>query len=76
MVSEGQQVPKASGAVVNPAVEKAAADGDLWLVSGPTSLFKEPVPAGVLTDASILLPPPEQIIAAAILEGNLPRLEG
>ena len=38
---EGQQVPKASVGVVTAAVEKAVADGDLWLVSGPTSLFKE-----------------------------------
>lgn len=69
---EGQQVPKASVDVVSAAVEKAVADGDLWLVSGPTSLFREPIPAGVLTDASMLLPPPEPIVAAAILEGNIP----
>lgn len=69
---EGQQVPKASIEVVSVAVEKAVADGDLWLVSGPTSLFKESIPAGVLTDASLLLPPPEPIVAAAILEGNIP----
>src|SRR5205814_9594465 len=70
--SEGQQVPKASTSVVKAAVEKAVADGDLWLVSGPTSLFKESIPAGVLTDASLLLPPPEPIVAAAILEANVP----
>ncbi|MBE0614121.1 MAG: ATP-binding protein [Burkholderiales bacterium] len=69
---EGQQVPKASIEVVSVAVEKAVVDGDLWLVSGPTSLFKESIPAGVLTDASLLLPPPEPIVAAAILEGNIP----
>jgi len=69
---EGQQVPKASAEVVSTAVEKAVTDGDLWLVSGPTSLFREPIPAGVLTDASLLLPPPEPIVAAAILEGNIP----
>ena len=70
--NEGQQVPKASAEVVSAAVEKAVADGDLWLVSGPTSLFKEAIPAGVLTDASLLLPPPEPIVTAAILEGNIP----
>lgn len=69
---EGQQVPKASVEVVTAAIEKAVADGDLWLVSGPTSLFRESIPAGVLTDASMLLPPPEPIVAAAILEGNIP----
>ena len=70
--NEGQQVPKASAAVVSAAVEKAVTEGDLWLVSGPTSLFKEPIPAGVLTDTCLLLPPPEPIVAAAILEGNVP----
>ena len=65
-------MPKASVEVVSTAVEKAVADGDLWLVSGPTSLFKESIPAGVLTDTSMLLPPPEPIVAAAILEGNIP----
>jgi hypothetical protein len=70
--AEGQQIPKANVDVVNAAVEKAVADGDLWLVSGPTSMFKEAIPAGVLTDASLLLPPPEPIVAAAILEANVP----
>jgi hypothetical protein len=70
--AEGQQVPKASSDVVKLAVEKAVADGDLWLVFGPTSLFKESVPAGVLTDSSLLLPPPEPVVAAAILEANVP----
>jgi hypothetical protein len=42
------------------------------LVAGPTSLFKESIPTGVLTDASLLLPPTEPIVAAAILEANLP----
>jgi len=69
---ESQQVPKASVEVVRAAVQKAVADGELWLVSGPTSLFKEAIPLGVLTDASLLLPPPEPIVAAAILEGNIP----
>jgi len=70
--TEGQQIPKASPEVVSAALEKAVADGDLWLVSGPTSLFKESIPAGVLTEASLLLPPPEPIVTAAILEANVP----
>jgi hypothetical protein len=70
--NEGQPIPKASSDVVSAAVEKAVVDGDLWLVSGPTSLFKEAIPAGVLTDGCLLLPPPEPIVAAAILEANVP----
>ena len=69
--SEGQQVPKASAEVVSASVEKAVAGGDLWLVSGPTSLFKEGIPAGVLTDTGLLLPPPQAIGAAAILQANV-----
>jgi hypothetical protein len=69
---EGQQVPRASIKVVSAAIEKAVVDGDLWLVSGQTSLYKESIPAGVLTDMSLLLPTPEPIVAAAILEGNIP----
>src|SRR6266566_195538 len=70
--TEGQQVPRASVEVVSAAVEKAVVDGDLWLVSGPTSLFREAIPAGVFTDVTLLLPPPEPIVAAAILQGNIP----
>jgi hypothetical protein len=70
--NDGQQVPKATAKVVNAAVEKAVMDGDLWLVSGPTSLFKESIPAGVLTDGTLLLPPPDPIVTAAILEANVP----
>jgi hypothetical protein len=36
---------------VNAAVEKAVLDGDLWLVAGPTSLFKESIPASSQTRA-------------------------
>ena len=71
--TEGQQVPKVSADVVAAAVEKAVADGNLWLVSGPTSLFKEPLPAGILTDTAQLLPPTDPVVAAAILEANLPK---
>ena len=65
-------MPKATAEVVSSAIEKAVTDGDLWLVSGPTSLFKETIPPGVLTDSSLLLPPPDLIVPAAILEGNIP----
>jgi len=70
--TEGQQVPKASVEVVRAAIQEAVAEGDLWLVSGPTSMFKESIPDGVLTDAALLLPPPGPIVAPAILEGNIP----
>lgn len=69
---EGQQIPKATEEVVKTAVEKAVEAGGLWLVSGPTSMWKEDVPQGILTDTARLLPPPETILAASILEGTIP----
>ncbi len=69
--TEGQQVPKASAAVVSAAVEKAVADGDLWLVSGPTSLFREPIPAGVLTSAQRY---PEAIVQLEAATAQAPDL--
>ena len=69
---EGKLIPKAGTDVVIASIEKAVLNGELWLISGPTSLWKEPIPAGVLTDSALLLPPPDPIVAAAILEGNIP----
>lgn len=70
--SEGQEVPKASTEVVEASISQAVEMGDLWYISGPTSLWKEEIPAGVLVDTGLVLPPPEPIVAAGILEGNLP----
>jgi hypothetical protein len=69
---EGQQIPKATEDVVKTAVERAVEEGVLWLVSGPTSMWKEEIPQGILTDVARLLPPPETILAASILEGTIP----
>lgn len=69
---ENRIVPKASRDVVISAVENAVASGTLWLVSGPTSIWMEPIPAGVLSDSASLLPPPEPVVAAAVLPGNIP----
>lgn len=70
--SEARHVPKASKDVVLNSISGCIESGDLWLVSGPTSLWKETVPAGVLTDTASILPAPDAIVAAAILEGNIP----
>ena len=42
------------------------------LVSGPASIFKEPIPLGVLTREAQLNPPPEAIPGTALLKQNLP----
>ncbi len=69
---EAQQIPKATDEVVKTAIGKAVLDGILWLVSGPTSMWKEEIPQGILTEVAALRPPPEPILAAGILEGTIP----
>lgn len=64
-------MPKASADVVNAAIGEAVAAGKVWLISGPASLLAEPIPAGVLTPASMLCVPPAVINVAEILPANL-----
>jgi hypothetical protein len=69
---EPVQIPKASQEIVNRAINDAVATGKVWLLSGPASLFDEPIPPGVLTTTAKLRTPPAIISAAAILPENLP----
>jgi len=65
-------VPRASREIVEAAINEAVRAGILWLTAGPTSLFKEAVPLGVLSKDAILNPPPAAIPATALLPQNLP----
>ena len=65
-------VPKASTDAVDMAIKDAVGQGRIWLVSGPSSILKEDVPEGVITDAAELRPPPAAIPATQILPQNLP----
>ncbi|MCF7789456.1 MAG: DUF499 domain-containing protein [Prosthecobacter sp.] len=65
-------IPKVPEDVVYLAIERAVVEGSLWLVSGPASIFREPIPSGLLSAASELLPPPPPINAADLLDANLP----
>jgi len=69
---EPVHIPKASTEVVNRSINDAVAAGKVWLLSGPASLFGEPIPAGVLTPSAKLKTPPAIISAPAILPENLP----
>lgn len=69
---EPQRVPKATIQVVEAAIGMAVAAGELWLVSGPTSLFREEIPPGVLSDGATLLPPPPPVVPAELLDANIP----
>jgi len=69
---ETVRIPKAGRTVVELAVRSAVKEGKLWLTAGPTSLFKEDTPSGILTDAAILNAPPADILPAEILPASLP----
>lgn len=69
---EPMQIPKASQSVVDTAISAAVESGVLWLLSGPASIFGEPIPAGVLNANAKLCAPPETIGAPEILAENLP----
>ena len=65
-------IPKADPVALESAVGTAVKDGILWLVSGPASLLSEEIPAGLLTDDAVLLPPPEPISSLDLLPEKLP----
>ena len=69
---ESLPIPKAERDIVEKAVCNAVERGTLWLTSGPASILGESVPAGVLSEVSVLRAPPTPIAATAILSENLP----
>lgn len=70
--SEPLVIPKADRPVVETAIRLAVEQGIIWLVSGPASLFRETIPAGVLSEASRLLPPPASVPVTDVLPDALP----
>jgi hypothetical protein len=70
--SEPLSIPAAPSDVVEKAIGELVRSGKLWLLSGVASIMGESIPAGVLTDASILRLPPEPILAMNVLPPNLP----
>ena len=65
-------IPKCESADVETAISQAVEQGLVWLTSGPASILKEPVPAGVLSAAAILRPPPERIDVAELMTDSIP----
>lgn len=70
------RIPAASKEVIERAIQEAVKAGILWLVSGPASLHKEAIPAGILSDTATLNPPPAEIPVTAVLPQNLPAAWG
>ena len=65
-------IPKAPRSIVDEAITLAVKEGKLWLTDGPTSLYAEDVPAGLLSDEARLQPPPSPIPAKDVLSASLP----
>ena len=69
---ETLSIPRCSEAAVGEAVERAVAAGTVWLVSGPTSCWREDVPSSAVGDNALLRPPPELIQVQDLLPEALP----
>jgi hypothetical protein len=65
-------VPQCDPDVVRGAVAHAVEVGAVWLVNGPTSLWKEPAPAAALDGNAVLHPPPELVSPPDLLRESLP----
>jgi len=68
---EPMHIPKASQVIVDKAVCAAVEKGVLWLLSGPASIFGEPMPVGVLNTQARLSAPPPPITPAEIMPETL-----
>ncbi len=65
-------IPKAPRSIVDETITRAVKEGNLWLTDGPTSLYAEDVPAGLLSDEARLQAPPSPIPAKDVLPESLP----
>ena len=65
-------VPACPPDVVLEAVREAVGAGALWLVNGPSSCWKDEIPAGVLDEDAVLRPPPALVPVQEFTEEALP----
>lgn len=70
--SESIAVPKVGEPALDGAVVEAVQAGTLWLVNGPVSLWREPVPVGVWTAMATLHAPPTPVGVMDILPAKIP----
>lgn len=64
-------IPSCPVEALEGAVHRAVEEGILWLRNGPTSVWKEEVPPGVLDDDAMLLPPPAELVPQDLTEETL-----
>ena len=67
-----QAIPRCSRESVFDAIERAIRAGIVWFKSGPTSLWHESIPMGVLSDSAELRPPPDLIAPHELMPDTLP----
>ena len=65
-------IPRCSAHAVRSAAARAVEQGRVWLTNGPTSVWNEPVPYGVLDEAAVLHPPPALIPPQELTKQALP----
>ena len=65
-------IPACLEQAVRDAVAQAVEQGTVWLVSGPTSLWKEPPPSAAFDGNAALRPPPQLVPAGELMPDALP----
>ena len=65
-------IPKCDPARIEESIAQAVEQGLVWLTSGPASILKETLPAGVFSAAALLRPPPERIEVPELMEPSIP----
>jgi hypothetical protein len=65
-------IPKCDLSAVEEAIAGAVERGLIWLINGPASIYRETVPAGVLSATAILTPPPAPVEVTDLTEAAIP----
>ena len=65
-------IPKCEPSVVEDAISVAVERGIVWLINGPASIFRETVPAGLLSPFAALNPPPDPVAVPDLMEASIP----
>ncbi len=69
-------IPKAGRETLFAAIAEAVKSGQLWLTSGPASIYAEEIPAGVLNEDAVLQALPPIVSSLDILPAALPAAWG
>ena len=65
-------IPRCPEPAIRDVVQRGVGRGTLWLTNGPTSVWMEPIPYGVLDESAVLRPAPALIPPQELVEQALP----